>query len=258
MKTIRRPKSRNKTWIYAWVVVGILLAAAVIKYGVSFVSVPFMKAGASIRNAGTAAVGAFASKNSIEAENRELKNRLAEVQVAIDRDKLLVQENSDLKELLGRHSKSSSILTAVLAKPPMSVYDTAVVDVGSSDRVTAGDTVLALGFVPVGVVSSVSLHTSVIQFFSSSGQKVEVRIGKNVQTFAEAQSGGNFLIKLPKGTEIAEGDPISAPGIGAETFGHVENIDTTENDPFIYVRFSLPVNVGELHFLQIDRTAGAL
>jgi cell shape-determining protein MreC len=253
MKTIRRPKSRNRVWISTWIVVGILLVAAIIKYGAPFISVPSMKVGSFIHDASVATVGIFASKNSIEIENQKLKNQLTEVQVAIDRDKLLIQENSDLKELLGRHDKNPSILATVLAKPPMSLYDTVVVDVGTSDNVAVGDKVFAFGFVPIGTVSTTFPHTSTISLFSSSGQKVEVSISKNVQTSAEAQGGGNFLIKLPKGTAVAQGDPISAPGIGTQIFGHVDNIETNENDPFIYVRFVLPVNMSELHFLQIDR-----
>jgi rod shape-determining protein MreC len=255
MKTIHRPKFRNKIWISAWIVVGILLVAVVIKCGGSFIAAPFLKVGVSVQKVGAAAVGALASKGSIETENQNLKDQLAQLQAAMDRDKLLVQENSELKDLLGRHSKSASILAAVLAKPPMSLYDTVVVDVGSSNHITVGDTALAFGLVPIGVVSTVGPLTSIISLFSSSGQKVEVRIGKGLQTFAEAQGGGSFLIKLPKGSAVATGDPIFAPGIGAEIFGHVENIEMNENDPFMYIRFVLPVNMSELHFLQIDRTA---
>lgn len=232
-----------------------MLVVAVIKYGGPVAAAPFMRVGAFAHDVGAAALGAITSKNSVETENQNLKNQLAQVQASIDRNKLLTQENSELKELLGRHSKNSSILTTVLSKPPMSLYDTLVVDVGSSDNVAVGDKVFALGFVPIGTIHSVNLRTSTVQLFSSSGQKVNVNIGKNIQTSAEAQGGDNFLIKLPKGTEIAEGDLISAPSIGAEIFGHVESVDTTENDPFLYVRFTLPINMSELHFLQIDRVA---
>lgn len=255
MKTIRRPKSRNRAWISTWIVVGVLLAAVVVKFGSSFLLVPFVKAGSLISDAGTATVGVFTSKNSLEAENQQLQNQLAEVQVAVDRDKVLAQENLDLKGLLGRSDKSSTILATVLSKPPMSLYDTLVVDVGSADKVSVGDTVIALGYVPIGTISSVDTHTSTVALFSSSGQKIEVNIGKNIQTFADSQGGGNFLIKLPKDTQVNVGDPISAPGIGAKIFGHVENIESNDNDPFIYVRFGLPVNMSELHFLQIDLTS---
>lgn len=254
---IRRPKSRNKIFISAWFVVGILLAAIVIKYGAPFFATPFIRIGSTVHETGAAVVGAFTSKKTIEIENQELKKQLTEVQVYIDRDKLLVQENSELKELLGRHSENNSILATVLSKPPISLYDTLVVDVGSRDKVEVGNTVFAFGVVPIGVVDTVFSHTATVKLFSSSGQKVEVRVGKHTQTFAEAQGGGNFIIKLPKGTVVAEGDPVSAPGIGAEIFGHVENIEINENDPFIYVRFSLPVNINELHFLQINRTTAS-
>ena len=253
MKTIRRPKYRNKTWISAWIALVILLAIVLIDFGSPTIALPFMKVGGYVGNAGADTFSLFTSKSSLETENRQLKNQLAEIQVAVDRDKLLTQENSDLKELLGRFSKSSSILAIVISKPPMSLYDTVVVDVGSSDNVSEGDVVLALGYVPIGTVNSVYLHTATVQLYSSYGQKIDVRIGKDIQASAEAQGGGNFLIKLPKGTLVAEGDPIAAPGINANIFGHVENIETTDNDPFTYVRFSLPINMSELHFLQIDR-----
>lgn len=253
MKMIRRPKSRNKVWISTWIVVGVLLVAAFIKYGAPAVAEPFLKVGASVNNVGAAAVGIFSSKSSIEAENLQLKDQLAQVQVEKDQNKLLLQENLQLKELLGRHSNNSSILATILAKPPISLYDTVVIDVGSGDGVVVGDTALALGLVPIGKITTVYLHTSIVALYSSSGQKIDVLIGKNIQTSATAQSGGNFLIELPKGTEIAKGDVVSAPGINAKIFGHVESIEIDENDPFIYVRFSLPVNMSELHFLQIDR-----
>ena len=255
MKTIRRPKSRNRVWIYTWILLGLLLVAAVIKYSGPFLASPFINLSNSTQNAGVAALGVLTSKKTIEAENQDLKDQIAKIQTTIDSNKLLTQENADLKELLGRHSKNNSILATVLSRPPMSLYDTLVVDVGSSERVSVGDTVLALGIVPIGVVGSVHPHTSTVQLFSSSGQKVDVRIGKKIQVSAEAQGGGNFLIKLPKGSDVAKGDPISAPLLGVEIFGHVESIETTENDPFIYLRFSLPVNMSELHFLQIDRAA---
>ncbi len=253
MKTIRRPKSRNKVWIYSWTVIGVLVVAVIIQFGGLFVSIPLIKVGTYVSDIGAATFGSLTSKNSIVSENQQLKDQLAEVQVAIDRDKLLVQENSDLKDLLGRHSNNSTVLATVLSKPPMSLYDTAIVDVGSSDKVAVGDTVLALGYVPIGVVSSVNVHSSVVEFYSSSGQKINVNLGKNIQTVAEARGNGNFLIKLPKGSLVAEGDPISAPSIGAEIFGHVENISSNENEPFIYLRFTLPVNISQLHFVQIDR-----
>ena len=261
--TTLRQKSKNKKKVSVWIAVAVFALIVLLRFVAPtflgnitfFVTTPFMKSQSFFGGIGASITDSFSSKIALQKENDDLKNKLAEAQVAIDRDKLLVQENTDLKDLLGRHSKSSSILATVIAKPPFSLYDTVVVDVGSSDKVSVGDVVLALGTVPIGTIHAVYARTSTVQLYSSSGQQIDVRIGKNTQTTAEAEGGGNFLIKLPKGTVLAEGDPIAAPGIGVDVFGHVESIETNDNDPFIYVRFSLPVNMSELHFVQIDRSA---
>lgn len=258
-----RHKSKNKKWFSVYVAVTIFLMIILIRFIAPtftgniamFIATPFMKGGNYFGAASAGVFDIFTSKSSLQAENDKLKSEVAQFQVTEDRDKLLTQDNADLKVLLGRHSDNFSVLASVIAKPPFSLYDTVVVDVGSADKVLAGDKVLALGFVPIGTVQSVYTHTSLVQLFSSAGEKIDVRIGKNIQTTAEALGGGNFIIKLPKDTAVSQGDPISAPGIQADVFGTVDSIETNENDPFVYVRFGLPVNMSELNFVQIDRSS---
>lgn len=258
-----RHKSKNKKWLSVVVAVGFFVVIILIRFLAPnfignvalFVATPLMKSGNYVSSAGLSVLDVFSSKHRLQIENDQLKMELMQLQVMQDRNKLLTQENTELKELLGRHSKNISILATVIAKPPLSLYDTIVVDVGSASKISVGDKVLALGVVPIGVVHAVYAHTSIIKLFSSSGERVNVRIGKNIQATAEAQGGGNFMIKLPKGSVVSEGDPIAAPGIDADIFGSVENIETNDNDPFVYVRFGLPVNMTELNFVQIDRAS---
>ena len=258
---IRNPRSKNKKTLSILFAVGIFLVIVLLRYFAPtftgniamVIASPVMKSSDYAGAVGASVLDIFTSKHSLQTENTDLKNQLAELQVAQDRDKLLVQENADLKELLGRHSSNTSILASVISKPPLSLYDTIVVDVGAAEKVSVGDKVLALGTVPIGTIHAVYAHTSIAQLFSSVGERINVKIGKNIQTTAEAQGGGSFIIKLPKDTAVAVGDPIAAPGIGADIFGTVETIETNENDPFIYVRFCLPVNMSELNFVQIDR-----
>jgi len=42
----------------------------------------------------------------------------------------LLQENNDLKDLLGRPNTQNAIVSVVLSKPPFSAYDTLIVDAG--------------------------------------------------------------------------------------------------------------------------------
>ncbi len=255
------PKSKSKKILPVFSAIGIFFVVILFRFFAPtftgnfaiFIATPFMKSGNYVGSASASVLSIFTSKHTLQVENNQLKDQLNQLQIDTNRDKLLEQENTDLKELLGRHSKNSSILAAVISKPPFSLYDTVVVDVGASDKVSVGDKVLAIGVIPIGVINAVYAHTSIIKLFSSAGEQINIKIGKNIQTTAQAQGGGNFLIKLPKGTTINQSDPIAAPGIDADIFGSVQNIETNDNDPFIYVRFALPVNMTELNFVQIDR-----
>ena len=259
---IRNPKSKNKKKLSVYILIGLFVIIILLRYvapgftgNLTLVfATPLIKSGDYANSSMASVFGIFSSKSALQAENSQLKDQLAQIEVNVDRDKLLIQENTDLKALLGRHSPNSSILASVISKPPLSLYDTILIDVGSADKVSVGDNVLALGYVPIGTVHAVYAHTSLVDLYSSSGEKIDVKVGKNIQASAEAQGGGNFIIKLPKGTSVAAGDPIAAPGIGDDIFGVVGSIETNPNDAFIYLRFSLPVNMNELNFVQIDRT----
>ena len=54
------------------------------------------------------------------------------------------------------------ILSAILSKPNQSPYDTLIIDVGTQEGLKTGDTVFALGNVPIG-----RIDTDLSEFFQS-------------------------------------------------------------------------------------------
>ena len=96
----------------------------------------------------------------------------------------LLQENSDLKTMLGRPTAQNSIITSVLSKPPFESYDTIIVDAGANQGVEAGDSVFALAYpvvystahdIPPGAsttaTSTISISSSVSSGTSSVSEK---------------------------------------------------------------------------------------
>ena len=68
---------------------------------------------------------------------------------------------------------------------------------------TVGEQVFAGSSLPIGTVSDVYSNSSRVTLYSSSGQKVNVLVGKNnIKAEALGQGGGNFVIKIPRGTPI--------------------------------------------------------
>ncbi|MFA6340819.1 MAG: rod shape-determining protein MreC [Candidatus Paceibacterota bacterium] len=193
------------------------------------------------------------SKTSLIKENTALKE---EISFNIKNKALyevVKKENEDMKEILSRkRSNTKQILSAVLVKPFLSPYDTLIIDLGSASGISVGDKVVAFGDTYIGYIGGVSADTSKVILYSSSGEKVNVLIGKsNVLKEAIGVGGGNFTVEMPRGSEIIEGDSVVIPSISSNVFGTVEKINFKETDSFETVLFKSPVNVSELKWVEV-------
>jgi cell shape-determining protein MreC len=165
----------------------------------------------------------------------------------------LQKENDSLKDLLGRKdTHPNTVLASVLVKPPQTVYDTLIVDIGEDMALKIGDKVLANGNIYIGEVTEVLPSTAKISLYSTPGRKLSVVLGaSSVTAEAVGVGGGNFNIQLPREVEVKEGDVIVIPSIIANVFGIVEKVNFKETDSFQAVLFKSPVNISELSFVEI-------
>lgn len=199
----------------------------------------------------------FASKQRLTDEVRRLSSELEHAKtILIDRE-LLLSENKVLREQFGRATEAKARqIGAILRTPPMSLYDTAVIDVGLKDGVQIGDLALS-GSAVLGVVEKVFTRTSLVEFFSTAGKKTEVTIlheAEAISVEAEGLGGGEFRATLPKGVSIFPDDPIVMPGLSLLSFATVEAVESTDTDTFQTVRFKNPVSIGSLRFLEIQKS----
>lgn len=201
----------------------------------------------------------FSSKDALTKDVERLTAELEDVhRLLADRD-LLAEQNRMLKEEVGRTVKTTSRVTgAILATPPRSPYDTAVIDIGTSDGVFVGNLVLS-GFTMLGVVGKVYAHTSLVEFFSTAGRKTPVSIlhaGTVIPAEAVGEGGGAFKATLPKEVTIERGDSVSMPGLNPLAFATVEAIESSVTDSFQVVRFKNPLSLGTLRVLEVELSSG--
>jgi len=190
---------------------------------------------------------------------------------------LLEQENVELKSLLGRAPSDKFVLAAVLKVPPLSAYDSLVIDLGSDEDVKVGDRIFALAtdpviasstlatsspvsststtevLIPIGTISETSPASSKVVLFSSPGTKYSVEIGQDhIPATARAQGGGIFEAQLAQGADINVGDAITIPDIETLTFGTVGAIVNDPTEPYMNVLFQEPVNIYELRWILVE------
>lgn len=198
----------------------------------------------------------FRFKNSLLAENEELKKRLETMVVDALATDIMRQENSDLKEVLGRIDDKKVLLASVLRTPPFSPYDTFILDVGADKGVQIGDYIFVGGHVLVGEIVEVNPTSAKAQLFSAPGKTSVVLVGKKaVSAEAIGRGGGNFEIVLSREIPIAVGESVIVPQIDSMVLGVVGQVDIDSAKTFQRVLFSTPVNIQGVRWVTVVKAS---
>lgn len=194
----------------------------------------------------------FTDKKKLFEENAALKLELAKKNLALIALEDLVVENQELKELGGRELKESFVLAAVLNRPPVSSYDTLIIDAGSNEGIAVGDIVAVEKNSVIGEILSVAKDSATVSLYSTPNRETPVAVGlERAEAPARGRGAGNFEVRLPKGVAVEIGDAIILPGINHRPLGFVSKIETSPNDPFQTILFDLPINLNTLRFVMI-------
>jgi cell shape-determining protein MreC len=195
-------------------------------------------------------------QKNLTAENKNLR---AEVDLlnlkVVDYDTLL-QQNADLKSLLGRNVSSPQILARILSEPPESPYDSLVIDVGASDGVNLGDKIYLSDSIIVGSIAGISSRTSLVQMFSTGGQKTESVLERTGAMYELTGRGGaNFSVDVPKEADILWGDVFTYPGLSPAVLGSVYYIDTSSQSAFKTIFIRIPENVFQSKWVFVEKNS---
>ena len=198
--------------------------------------------------------GQLKSNEQLLSENQELSRKLDAANIDLKSASILIAENDQLKSLMGRSSTTPSILAAVLQRPPTTVYDELIIDVGADIGVTIGNVVYAANSIPIGKITDVLSHSSKVVLFSSPGQTYNVLIGKsNIPATGIGRGGGQYSAELPRTANVSQGDFVSVPGIKTNLYGIVQTILADPSLPFETIIFAAPVNIYQLKWVYVEK-----
>jgi cell shape-determining protein MreC len=197
------------------------------------------------------------TKAQLQFENAALLAQVQSLKGDRVRLVLLAQENEELKGVLGRKGeKETMTIAAVLAKPPQSLYDTLIIDGGTDHGFAVGDMVVAGGYIALGTIVEVSASVAKVKLYSMPGERLTVTLGaKNISIDAFGQGAGNFTAEVPRDALVVEGDLVTFPSINTKVVGQVSKTILRASDSFQSVYFRLPVNVSELRWVEVVRSA---
>jgi len=174
----------------------------------------------------TAAVGSVVPENT--AMLKEERDRLeAELTSRTNELYALQAETADIARLGDTENR---ITAGVLARPPMSPYDTLIVEPAAAVRDDAQ--AYGLGGVPIGTVARSDGGSAHISLYSTAGRSTLGWAGEaRIPVELVGSGSGAFRVSVAKDAGIAVGDLIYVPGPGALPIGTVARIDTHPSSP---------------------------
>ncbi len=264
--TFRRPDTRRKKllrWFFTILILvgGIIFLASIgalafLSRGVGAILEPLWAREESLQEALPRPTHLLFSKSALIMENEFLKHQLATSLALRTANDLLRLENEKLRAFLGRATDIDLIFAAVLVRPNRSPYDTLILDRGSLDGVSVGDFVtMEGGQIILGTIIETSATGSKSKLYSSDGTEISVLVGDgNTPGVAHGQGGSNFIVELPRGVDVREGDRVVTGEGEPRVLGVVGEIEARSSDVFDRVRFKSPINIQEVWLVEIVHT----
>ena len=198
----------------------------------------------------------FVFKSVLISQNLSIQDELASLKLKEFDYDTIVKENHDLKNQLGRTVLLSRILSRIISSPPLSPYDTLVLDAGSNEGVTVGSKVYLSDNIIIGAISSVTSNNSVLKLFSTSGEKTTTVLERTGAFFELTGRGGaNLELEAPKETDILWGDLFMYPNITPSIVASVYYIDTNSQSSFKKIYLRIPGNVFSAKWVFIEKGA---
>lgn len=192
----------------------------------------------------------FASRRALETENVELERKVAELSERAAAYEVLQQENIQLHALLSMPKHATGTVASIVSSTKGTTNGSALINVGEDERVQKGDLVETSGGFVVGRVEDVSAHTSRIVQVFAPGNKVDVVVG-GANVVAEGVGDGNARLQVPRGIELAEGDPVISPVYGSVPVGVVGKIESETTSAYQTVYVRIPVSISALRYVYV-------
>lgn len=256
--SFQRPKGilENKGTLGALIVLAAVLVLASIRYiapdAFTSLSLPLLSLGRTGTEGAAMLSGGLESKESLHARIEALEEENADLRIT---NETLSSRINDI-EALGSFPEAGRTyaLAGVLSGPPLSPYDTLLVEGGAKDAIQTGARAYGTGGVPVGTVASVSFRTSRVLLYSSPGEETTGWFGEERTPIVLLGKGaGAFSATLPRDVPIVSGESVYLPGPGAIPVGSVGAVHEDPASPEKRIDILPRVSPFSLTWLLIEK-----
>lgn len=254
-----RTSRKNRLKRLGFLTVGVVLAVWLLPQLFGFVAVKVFQPILSVETWSVRVVSIipdyFTSRHELVERITDLETKIAYNTTNESSVARLVQENSELRQLLGAEGEAR-IAAGVIGRPSLTPYDVLVIDQGSNDGVVESAPVYAGADQAIGHVARVFPNSSIVVLASSPGVESTVYIhGPNIYTTARGQGGGVLAVSVPQGIPITTQDVVVMPSLGGGVYGRISVIDSVPTEPEQRGFVTLGTPIHSLWLVSVGREA---
>lgn len=194
------------------------------------------------------------SKRSLIKENQELRNEIDKINTMLLDFEITKTENSKLRDLVGGFDDIGNYNVAkVISRPPISFYDTLVVDLGEEDGIYVGQKIYVNNTIVIGEVLEVYKNSSLVSLYSTPEKETRVTIlPSNTVATLVGRGGGSYEASVPRDLVITPGMiTVLESSRNNEIVALAMYNISDPRDPLNTVLFRSPVNFNNIDFVAI-------
>lgn len=195
----------------------------------------------------------FANKERLAKENEDLREALTNLKGNIESIEVIKKDNESLRAMLGRETNEHGVLASIILRPPESLYDVFIIDVGMRDKIEEGMKVTTPGGIFLGNISEVFEKTSKVTLVSYFNKETNVLLESlELPTIAVGIGAYTMQIQLPKDVASIEvGERVLTLGTMPYLVGFVEEIKTESADSLQTVLLRTPLNISHIRSVLV-------
>ncbi|MDR3642154.1 MAG: rod shape-determining protein MreC [Candidatus Doudnabacteria bacterium] len=195
----------------------------------------------------------------ITVENKQLQDRVNQLQQDMAQYQELTRENQDLRTELGfvKSSQLPLAACAVLSKNSFIQTDAVILNCGTDEGVGVGQAVLSQGYL-AGKIISVGPHTSTALLITASSFSTDANVSQTGQSaiVMGSFSSGIILDQVPQTSALQTGWLVVTAGINPQVpknivIGQVSQILSSGNDLFKRAALLSPIDFSNLQFVFV-------
>lgn len=195
--------------------------------------------------------GFFSSRAQLAAQNRSLREQLAQYQERAAAHAVLQEENAELRELVHLVRSAEGVTAPLISSARSSPYGTFLIGAGASEGVARGNIVLTPGGFVIGEVSDVASHTALVREALAPLSKAEATI-RGVAVEVEGRGGGNGYAEAPRSLTIGKGDPVTVPAYAGRPIGVVGEVASSSASASQEIFIRIPASLPTLPYVYVS------